>query len=234
MTDLVAQYELVEARLAVQGRCDSGLFHHEDSTSEGDALAMNPFSHDQEKTMMKTHGQVGVVLWLLVLTISAVPALAQTVDTTRRDASAAPSIEVTPFVSAGGSDFSSQVGGSIAFALSRNVAVESEFGYRRQEMAALGVSANVLYGLPRVRRIAPYVAAGIGMEQYGTPRPIPEWGMVVTQQNVGLTLSLGGGVKVPVTERWGLRSDVRWLNPRGKVPEGWRIYNGVTLRVRKR
>lgn len=72
------------------------------------------------------------------------------------------------------------------------------------------------------------------MEQYKTPRPVPELGTVVAQENVGLTLSLGGGVKVPISDRWGLRSDVRWLNPWGKVSEGWRIYNGATLRVRKR
>jgi opacity protein-like surface antigen len=184
--------------------------------------------------MMNTHTRVRVVLSLLVLTISGMPALAQTVDVARRDAPAAPSIEVTPFLSAGGSDFSSRFGGSIAFALSGESAVEAEVGYRRLEMAALAVSANVLYGLPRVRRIAPYVAAGIGVEQYETPRPVPERGTVVVYKNFGVAMSLGGGVKVPITDRWGFRTDVRWLNPWGKVPEGWRIYNGATLRLGKR
>ena len=111
--------------------------------------------------------------------------------------------------------------------------MEAEVGYRRLEMAAFATSANLLYGLPRARWIAPYIASGIGMEQYETPRSIPELGAVVIDKNIGLSLSLGAGVKVPLTERWGLRSDVRWLNPWGKTPEGWRIYNGVTLLVKK-
>ena len=53
--------------------------------------------------MMKTHGQAGAVLWLvLLLPISGVPAFAQTADIARPDAPAAPSIDVTAFASAGG------------------------------------------------------------------------------------------------------------------------------------
>jgi hypothetical protein len=46
-----------------------------------------------------------------------------------------------------------------------------------------------------------------------------------------MALNLGAGVKVSVTDRWGYRSDVRWLNFQGNAPEGWRLYHGATLRL---
>jgi hypothetical protein len=53
---------------------------------------------------------------------------------------------------------------------------------------------------------------------------------VITQKTTGMAVNLGGGVKVSVTDRWGYRTDVRWLNFSGNAPEGWRMYHGATLR----
>jgi hypothetical protein len=157
------------------------------------------------------------------------PLMAQTVDGGAVARGEAPQVEVTPFFSVG-SDFSSRVGADVAFRLAPIVMIGAEVGYRRNEMAAFSGNANVVLELPKLRTVLPYLATAIGLEQYGTPMELPGFG-VVTRKNVGMTFSLGGGVKVPVAERWALRSDVRWLNPWGKPPEGWRIYNGATLRI---
>ena len=138
-------------------------------------------------------------------------------------------VNVTPFVSLG-SDFSSRIGASVAFDLGRDVSIETEVGYRNQEISAMSGSVNLLYALPRLKRLAPYAAAGIGLEQYGVALDVPRFG-VITQRRVGMSTSLGGGLRIPVTDRWDYRSDVRWLNPWGDTPEGWRIYNGASLRV---
>jgi hypothetical protein len=81
---------------------------------------------------------------------------------------AAPPVEVTPFISLG-SGFSSRIGASIAFPVTQHLNVEAEVGYRRNEIAALSAIANLVYGLPRLGRVAPYLATGIGLEQYGVP-----------------------------------------------------------------
>jgi hypothetical protein len=39
---------------------------------------------------------------------------------------------------------------------------------------------------------------------------------------------------VSMTDRWSYRTDVRWLDFQGNAPEGWRLYNGATLRFGKR
>ena len=40
---------------------------------------------------------------------------------------------------------------------------------------------------------------------------------------------------MPITDRWGVRSDARWTNGHGRYAgEKWRVYNGATLAVGKR
>ena len=47
-----------------------------------------------------------------------------------------------------------------------------------------------------------------------------------------LTVNAGGGIRVPVNDRWGVRSDARWLYGSGRdAPDQWRIYNGATLGI---
>jgi opacity protein-like surface antigen len=132
-----------------------------------------------------------------------------------------------------GSDFSSRIGAAISFAWATNLDVEAEVGYRRTDMNALGASVNLVYNLPPLGRMIPYVAGGAGLEQYETSIAAPAFG-VLTLKNTAFSTNLGGGVKVPINERLGFRSDARWLSPLGKAPEGWRIYTGATFGVGKR
>jgi opacity protein-like surface antigen len=149
----------------------------------------------------------------LLLTIGASPAHAQA--------------EVTPFVSIGSVN-SPQVGAAIRFAWTSKLSLEVEASYRHANIDTFNTSVNLLYDLPRIGRAIPYVVGGVGLEQFGTVVEQP-FGLAV-QRNVALAFNAGAGVRVPVTEKWGYRGDVRWSNALGRWgPESWRVYNGVTF-----
>lgn len=142
-------------------------------------------------------------------------------------------VTVTPFVSLG-SFVSSRVGAAIAFPLTDKVSLEAEFGYRRQEMSALSAHLSLLQDLPRLGRVTPYLAAGIGLEEYGVAALQPD-NRVATLPRTALSVNAGGGVKVPVDDRWGVRTDARWFNGLGEqAGEHWRVFNGVTLKAGSR
>jgi hypothetical protein len=141
-------------------------------------------------------------------------------------------VEVTPFVSLG-SERAERIGAAIAFAWTNTISLEAEMGYRRGEggMHALSSSLSMLYHLPQLWRVRPYLAAGAGLEQYGLAVTTPQGGFF-TLPRTGLTVNAGGGVKVPVTDRVGFRSDARWVNGFGRgAGEHWRVYNGMTVGV---
>ena len=165
---------------------------------------------------------------LAMLTFMAGSATAQTQSTA--DAAAPASVMITPFVSLG-SPYSSRVGGAIAFPLANNFSLEAEVGYRRQELHALSAHLSLVRDLPSLGRIKPYLAAGIGLEEYGAPLPQPN-GTVATIGRMALAVNAGGGVKVPVDETWGIRADARWFNGVGdQAGEHWRLFNGVTFKT---
>jgi opacity protein-like surface antigen len=165
---------------------------------------------------MKGYVSLPALASLLVLTIGAAPARAQA--------------EVTPFVSLGSVN-AERVGAAIRFAWTSTLSVEVEAGYRPAEFGALSTSVNLLYDLPRLGRAMPYVAGGIGLEQFATALALPGGG-IATQSNVAVAVNAGGGVRVPLNDRWGYRSDARWSKAFARWgPETWRVYNGVTLKT---
>jgi opacity protein-like surface antigen len=158
------------------------------------------------------------------IVFAAGPATAQT---TVGD-SAAP-VEVTPYASLG-SYPSPRVGTAIAFRLTPKLSVESEVGYRHDPIGALSMSASLLFDLPRLGRVTPYLAAGAGLEQYSTAFQLPG-GALASQQRTAVALNAGGGLKVSVNDSWGIRTDARWFNGLGRdAGEHVRIYDGVTFR----
>jgi hypothetical protein len=168
---------------------------------------------------------------VLALTFMAVasPALAQGSTEPPPASSTASAVDITPFVSLG-STTSSRIGAAIRFALTPTLSLEAETGYRRGEIGALSAHLSLLYNLPRVGRLRPYLAGGLGIEQYGTALEQPGFG-VVTQQRLAFAINAGGGLEVPVSQQWGMRTDARWFNGLGRFdPEHWRLFNGVTFR----
>ena len=164
---------------------------------------------------MKTYSLVQIAVVGLLLMLVSTAARAQT---------------VTPFLSLG-SSLSSNVGTAITFPVTKTLSVEAEVGYRHAELNAVSAHVSALYDLPRLMRITPYLVGGIGLEQYGTALELPN-GELGTQPRTAFSINAGGGIKVPVTGDWGLRTDARWFNGLGEhASEHWRVYNGVSWRA---
>jgi opacity protein-like surface antigen len=158
------------------------------------------------------------------IVLAAGPATAQTTV-----ADSAALVEVTPYASLG-SYPSSRVGTAMAFRLTPELSVESEVGYRHDPIGALSMSASLLFDLPRLGRVTPYLAAGAGLEQYATAFQLPG-GALAAQQRTAVAINAGGGLKVSVNDSWGIRTDARWFNGLGRdAGEHVRIYDGVTFR----
>jgi hypothetical protein len=167
-------------------------------------------------------------VFVIVLAMAGVLAAAQSTDTGQT----AP-VEVTPYASFG-SYPSSRVGAAVAFRLSQTLSVESEVGYLQDVSGRLSATASLLYDLPRMRRFKPYLAAGAGLKEYGTASRLPDGGLA-SHGRTAFAINAGGGFKVPVDDKWGIRTDARWFNGIGRdAGEHWRLYNGVTFPTGRR
>jgi len=144
-------------------------------------------------------------------------------------------VEVTPFMALG-STGTSPVGVAITFPVTSSLSIESEVGYRRGEgrTHAMSSSASLLYGLPQVGRVAPYLAAGVGLRQHGTPLVSPN-GEIATQSRMSLTVNAGGGLKARMNDKLDLRTDARWIKSFGRYgSEQVRVAQGIAFDVGKR
>jgi opacity protein-like surface antigen len=167
-------------------------------------------------------------LWFVIALTTGGAAAAQS---TERDTAA--SVEVTPYASLG-SYPSPRVGAALAFRLTPTLSVETEVGYRHDTASRLSATGSLLYDLPRFGRFRPYLAAGAGLEEFATALKLPD-GTVAAQSRTAFAINAGGGLKVPVDDRWGLRTDARWFNGLGReAGEHWRLYNGVTFPTGRR
>jgi hypothetical protein len=139
-------------------------------------------------------------------------------------------IEITPYVLVG-SPSASGVGTAVRWPVGARFGVELETELKRAEVTAVNVALSLVYDLPAIGLATPYVAAGIGLERYGTVY-YRSAGAPLLGSDTGLTLNAGGGLRMPVTDRWGVRSDARWLHDSARdAPDQWRIYNGATVGV---
>jgi hypothetical protein len=165
-------------------------------------------------------------LTIVVFTFVASPAVGQ-------DAKA---VEVAPFVALG-STGASPIGVAIVFPVTSTLAIETEVGYRRGEgrIHALSSSASLLWDLPRVGRVTPYLAAGAGLSQYGAPVLSPGGYPLATQSRTTVTVNAGGGLKTRIDDKADLRTDARWFKSFGRHgSEHFRVAQGVAFDVGKR
>jgi len=143
------------------------------------------------------------------------------------DSSSRTAVEITPYVLLG-SNSSSGVGASVRWPLVSQLSAELDTSYRRGEIGALNLNLSLLFDLPQAGRVIPYLAGGVGLEQYGTAEVVG--GSVVPMERTAFEVNAGGGIRVRADQNWGVRSDARWFNGIGATaPERWRLYNGVTF-----
>ena len=144
--------------------------------------------------------------------------------------------EVTPYVAIGSAG-ASPIGAAVTFPVTSTLTVETDVAYRRGEghMHALSSSTSLLWSLPRVGRSTPYVAGGVGLSQYGTPVFSGSGTPIGTQPRVALTVNAGGGLKMPMNDKAGLRTDVRWFKSFGlHGSEQFRVAQGISFGTGKR
>ncbi len=148
----------------------------------------------------------------------------------------AQAVEVTPYVALG-SAAASPVGAAVTFPITSTLGVETDVAYRRGEGAihALSTSTSLLYSLPRIGQATPYVAAGLGLSQYGAPVFSLNGRPIGTERRVALTMNAGGGLKMPMNETLDLRTDARWFKSFGRqASEQFRVAQGISFDVGKR
>lgn len=141
--------------------------------------------------------------------------------------------EITPYAFLG-SNASGGIGGAVRWPLPNHLSVELESNYRLTEVAPFSANLSLLFDFPDVGRATPYVAGGVGLDQYAiADRSLPEG--IVAQAGTAFSVNAGGGVRVRGNETWGMRTDARWINGIGhRAPEKWRLYNGVTFNTKAR
>jgi hypothetical protein len=145
-------------------------------------------------------------------------------------------VEVTPYVALG-SDAASPVGAAVTFPVTSTLRVETDVAYRRGEgrIHALSSNASLLWSLPRIGETTPYVAAGVGLAQYGAPVFSSDGPPIGTQPRVAMTVNAGGGLRMPMNEKLNLRTDARWFKSFGSQgSEQFRVSQGVSFDVGKR
>lgn len=185
---------------------------------------------------MKPFTSTTLIVIAFAWTTSPSPASAQDATAPPPPLTRTPAVEVTPFVSMDSSG-SSPIGAAISFPLGSSFNIEAETGYRRGEghLNTLSSSANLLYALPRIGRTTPYLAAGAGLAQYGAPIVSPGGSVIGTEPRIAFEVNAGGGLKVPVADTWGMRTDVRWFKSFGRAGgEHFRVAQGISFDVGKR
>ena len=153
-------------------------------------------------------------------------ALAVATSASAQNGSADRSPEITPYAFLG-SDASSGVGTAVRWPLAGPLSVEVDTGARLSTVSPLSANVSLLFDLPQFARMTPYIAGGIGLDQYAFA-DTSLTGDFVAQSGTAVSVNAGGGVRVRGSENWGIRADARWFNGLGdRAPERWRLYNGV-------
>ena len=148
-------------------------------------------------------------------------------------------IEVSPFVSTGIGD-SSGVGASVLFPVRSRFGIEVEAEYRRTPGEPIrgtvdnnGVNGNVnlVFDLPAIGRVRPFLLGGGGLEHYSNVvQPDPNF---LRESGMSFVVNAGAGVRVPINDRFGIRTELRWTDgwTEGWPGGGFRMFYGATVGV---
>ena len=174
--------------------------------------------------------------WLLAVLLAARTSVAQAQPA---PASAAPSgspaavasLEVTPQVSFSPDD-GSGLGASLGFRVRPRMVVELDAQARLTNPERFQrVHANLLWDLRDAGRATLFVIVGAGYDAYRGVHQIPTVGSFGWSAS-GLSASVGGGARVPIAERWSLRTDVRWTGGLSEgVPNAVRVTQGLAYQL---
>jgi hypothetical protein len=145
-------------------------------------------------------------------------------------------VEVTPYVGIGPAG-SLPVGVVVTFPVTQTLSFETDVARQRNggPNATLSSSYSLLYSLPHVGQSTPYLAGGVGVTQYTVPAFFSGRGVPVgTQQRLAFTVNAGGGLKMPVNDTLGWRTDARWFHTAGRGSDQFRVTQGISFAAAKR
>ena len=143
-------------------------------------------------------------------------------------------VAVAPYVAVG-SEGTSPLGLTITVPVTSTFSVETDTAYRHGEgIHAFSTSGSLLYFRPRIGRATPYLAGGLGLAQYGAPVFSSDGTPTGSQSRLGVSLIMGGGLKMPAKEGVEMRTDVRYYESVRR--QGWqafRVAQGISFNMRK-
>jgi len=147
-------------------------------------------------------------------------------------------VEVSPFVASGGD--TSSIGVAVRWPFISRLSLEFEAEYRHIAARPLvrslennGVNGNInlIADLPAIWRVRPYLLGGGGLEHYNLQiQPDPYF---LRDSGVSFVVNAGGGVRVPINDRFGVRAELRWTDgwTKGDPGGGFRMFYGATVGV---
>jgi hypothetical protein len=154
-------------------------------------------------------------------------------------------ITVTPFLGVGfgtshNLDSSLGIGAAVGYDLTRNLGFEGEFGRLfdvvgdddNLDWSVTNITGSVLYHFD-VPRVTPYAAFGLGWERSNPDTDNPDPAANTIPKSTEIAWNIGGGVKVPVAERFLARADLRRFQANDSAPDYWRIYGGLTFWIKR-
>jgi opacity protein-like surface antigen len=125
------------------------------------------------------------------------------------------------------------LGAAAEYDFTDRIGVEGEIGYvfdligdSPDDWSSLNVGAGILYHFPLDNGLAPYGAFGIGFVR--SARTIAD----VRETSTEFGANLGGGIKVPLTDAFSARGDLRYFKGNDLAFDGWRLYGGITWKIK--
>jgi opacity protein-like surface antigen len=129
-------------------------------------------------------------------------------------------------------------GAALGYGMNPNVSVEGEVAFvpageqgilTQFDSSMFTLSGNVLYHFIATEQFTPYLTAGIGM--MNTDAEAEGTDLIEDDTRFGFAWNWGAGLKTAVSDRFGLRADLRYFNAREDLaPDHWRMYGGVVIR----
>jgi hypothetical protein len=164
--------------------------------------------------------------WTTVAACACAIFVAQPAHSQPKQTDTSPAGAQAPFV-AFGSSASSATGVGVTWPLASKLNIEFETDDRTPR-AALSTHVSLLFELPPIGAVRPYLAGGLRVDQSATAAQPRGQGLML--RGTTYAIDAGGGLRVPVNQNWQFRSDARWFQGVGsKAQERWRVYNGVTF-----
>ena len=174
---------------------------------------------------------------LLVLLVS--PAAAQNLPEAR-------TWTVTPFLhtSLGVGDPAPEdspgLGVAVTYDLTPKLAFEGEISHLFDvagddadiDWSVTNFSANAVYRFD-TRYVTPYATFGLGMERSSESlKSTDSLALLADFSTTEFSFNFGGGIQRQINSRWKVRADLRRFQANDLAPDFWRLYGGLTFKLR--